>query len=86
LAIGYDVNSVRDIVEKDDRVIYHCDCTIVSCGLAKVYNSKPTLYFYAKGVYDTKTENFKLVGNFDEKDITDYREMLQTDIKPKNLL
>jgi len=82
LAIGCDVNNVRDIVEKDDRVIYHCNCGTADCGLAIVHAIKPTLYFYAKGVYDTKTENFKLVGNFDEKDITKYRERVLAEIEP----
>jgi hypothetical protein len=56
------VDDITDIIEKKGSLIYNCGDEIK---IDRIHDSHQWVY-KSKGIYDTKTENFKMIGNFSE--------------------
>jgi hypothetical protein len=67
LAFSCAVNSVKDIIEQGDNIIYKCSGDYTSLAKSNPEENDPTYYFSVEGTYDTQNDTLTGTGEYDRQ-------------------
>ncbi len=67
LSFSCDVNSVNDIIEQGDNIIYKCSSDLTSLSKENPEENDPTYYFNVEGTYDTRNDTLTGTGEYDSQ-------------------
>jgi len=67
LSISCDVNSVKDIIEQENNIIYKCSSEYPDLSKSNSEENDPTYYFRLEGTYDTQNDTLTGTGEYDRE-------------------
>lgn len=67
LSISCDVNSVKDIIEQENNIIYKCSNEYPDLSKYNSEENDPTYYFRLEGTYDTQNDTLTGTGEYDRQ-------------------
>ena len=67
LSFSCDVNSVKDIIEQGNNIIYKCSSEYPDLSKSNPEENDPTYFFRVEGTYDTQNDTLTGTGEYDRQ-------------------